>query len=135
MNIESETSTATPATSSETTRYRGKVVNFYEKFGFVEVTTPGDLQGTHIYINIDHINTATDDESKQAFLITGEYVEFSVDKSEDGRQHCTALGGIDGGELMCENKYMYGSLQQYRSRLRRSRANNQNTKKGNETSN
>ena len=95
--------------------YRGNVVNFYEKFGFVSITTPGDRQGDHVYVNVDDVQA--DENTPTAFLVTGEYVQFQIAHDND-KEKCVNLRGIDDGQLLCDNKYLRGTLNGYRQRLR-----------------
>ena len=110
------------STQNTDTLYRGQVINFHDLFGFAKVTSPGDKNGEHIYISADQIvveeNTDDTEKNKRQFLVTGEYVQFNITKESDDKEFATNVTGVDGGELMCNNKYMRGTLIQYRKRMR-----------------
>ena len=82
-------------------RMNGRVKWFDTKkgYGFVETTgeSPEDL-----FIHFSNIKTRDSDTYKKLF--PGEYVSFlKVHDSDNDRNECRELTGIDGGILMTEN--------------------------------
>ena len=96
------------------TVYQGKVLSFYQHYGFIQILNSGEQE--NVYISIADITPTEEVESK--FLIPGEYVEFRLFVDGDKRS-AKVLKGIHGGALLCENKYIRSTLLNYRRRMRR----------------
>jgi CspA family cold shock protein len=79
-------------------------VNWFDSkkgYGFITVLTPdSEHKGTDIFVHFSNI--LVDDNYKRLF--PGEYTEFNVDKSPDGRLCCANVGGVHGGKLLVENE-------------------------------
>ena len=70
-------------------------------FGFVTVLTPElDKTGSDIFIHFSNI--CVEDNYKRVY--PGEYIEFDIGKSPDGRPCCTTVTGIYGGNLLTQNE-------------------------------
>lgn len=82
----------------------GQVKWFNNKAGYGFITvSDGDHAGKDIFI---HFSSVTAGESQYKYLVQGEYVEFSLDKSASDTHEfqATKVSGIKGGKLMCETR-------------------------------
>lgn len=82
-------------------RMNGRVKWFDTKkgYGFVETTSESSED---LFIHFSNIKTRDSDTYKKLF--PGEYVSFlKVHDSDNDRNECRELTGIDGGILMTEN--------------------------------
>ena len=81
----------------------GSVTWFDSKkgYGFVKVLTPDtDNTGNDIFLHFSNISV-NDNEFKVVY--PGEYVEFDITSSDDGRPCCLNLTGLYGGDLLTQN--------------------------------
>ena len=70
-------------------------------FGFVTVLTPElDKTGSDIFIHFSNIQV--EDNYKRVY--PGEYIEFEIGSSPDGRPCCTNVTGLYGGNLLTQNE-------------------------------
>jgi CspA family cold shock protein len=70
-------------------------------YGFVTLMTPElENTGNDIFVHFSNINV--DDGYRRLF--PGEYVEFKLGQSEDGRSVCLNVSGLFGGNLLCQNE-------------------------------
>ena len=98
---QTETSTAT---STESATYTGRVKWFNSKAGYGFITVcDGEHAGKDIFVHFSSINSAN---PQYKYLVQGEYVDFSVTKPEnsDHEYHAVNVGGVKGGNLMCETR-------------------------------
>lgn len=91
---------------SETTDVRlfGQVKWFNNKAGYGFITvSDGEHAGKDIFI---HFSTIRVTNSQYKYLVQGEYVEFSLVKSnnETHQYQATDISGLKGGPLMCETR-------------------------------
>ncbi len=94
----------TTATSTESTTYTGRVKWFNSKAGYGFITVcDGEHAGKDIFVHFSSINSAN---PQYKYLVQGEYVDFSVTKPEnsDHEYHAVNVGGVKGGNLMCETR-------------------------------
>tara|TARA_B100000575_G_C23034564_1_gene595546 strand:- start:445 stop:804 length:360 start_codon:yes stop_codon:yes gene_type:complete len=79
-------------------------VNWFDSkkgFGFVTVLTPElDQTGNDLFIHFSNIQV--EDDYKRVY--PGEYIEFELGQSPDGRPCCTSVTGLYGGNLLTQNK-------------------------------
>ena len=80
-------------------------VNWFDSkkgYGFATVVTP-DLEntGSDIFIHFSNITVGEGDYKR---LYPGEYIEFTLDTSPDGRPCCANVTGLCGGKLLTENE-------------------------------
>ena len=97
------TSTSEVVTSSE--RLTGRVKWFNNKAGYGFITAnDGDRAGSDIFVHHSGINVENQQQYK--YLLQGEYVEFSLIKTEGEKHEVQAsdVSGIKGGKLMCETR-------------------------------
>lgn len=97
------TSTTEVVTSSD--RLTGRVKWFNNKAGYGFITaTDGDRSGSDIFVHHSGINVEKQQQYK--YLIQGEYVEFSLIKTEGDKHEfqASSVSGIKGGKLMCETR-------------------------------
>jgi cold shock CspA family protein len=91
------------ASSSE--RYLGRVKWFNNKAGFGFVTClDGDRKDEDVFVHHTGVNVASE---QYKYLVQGEYVHFSVKKTEntDHPWQATDVRGVYGGWLMCETRH------------------------------
>lgn len=93
-------------------RMNGRVKWFDTKKGYGFVETTGE-SSEDLFIHFSNINTRDSDTYKKLF--PGEYVSFlKVHDSDNDRNECRELTGIDGGILMTENpEYRFKVFKNY----------------------
>jgi len=99
MSSEQDTSNV-----SEPVRLLGQVKWFNNKAGYGFITVnDGDFAGKDIFIHYSAIHVTN---SQYKYLVQGEYVEFSLVKSNTDTHEfqATEISGIKGGALMCETR-------------------------------
>ena len=78
---------------------RCKFYDKNKKWGFL---TPLD-NSNDIFVHEGDLRAICPDGSA-AFLVTGEYVQYSLSESKDGeRDRASNVSGLAGGPLLCEN--------------------------------
>ena len=85
-------------------RLLGAIKWFNNKSGYGFITVnDGDMTGKDVFVHYKTIRVAN---SQYTYLVQGEYVEFSLDKSTTGNHEYQAndVTGIKGGKLMCETR-------------------------------
>ena len=101
MSSENDVTTST-GTTSATLLGRVKWFNSKAGYGFITVTD-GEKSGSDIFVH----HSAVDVSNQQyKYLVQGEYVEFSLVKTDSGSHEFQAANvvGIKGGKLMCETR-------------------------------
>jgi CspA family cold shock protein len=86
-------------------RLFGRVKWFNNKAGYGFITvTDGNKSGSDIFVHHSAIQV---ENQQYKYLIQGEYVEFSLIKtnSADYEWQATNINGIKGGKLMCETRH------------------------------
>lgn len=93
-------------------RMNGRVKWFDTKKGYGFVETTGE-SSEDLFIHFSNIKTRDSDTYKKLF--PGEYVSFlKVHDSDNDRNECRELTGIDGGVLMTENtEYRFKVFKNY----------------------
>ena len=89
---------------SEPVRLLGQVKWFNNKAGYGFITVnDGDHSGKDIFIHYSAIRVTN---SQYKYLVQGEYVEFSLVKSNSDTHEfqATEISGVKGGALMCETR-------------------------------
>ena len=102
----------------------GKVSRWINRkgFGFVNVVTPDSEHfGNDLFVHLSGIKL---DDNEYKSLFPGEYVNFDVSTSEDGRPHCVNLTGVFGGPLLIQNKEYRYKLYPKNSHVNTSSSNN-----------
>lgn len=98
-------SMATPSSEIQCDRLTGRVKWFNSKAGYGFITVCGDSEqaGNDIFV---HYSSVRADNSQYKYLVQGEYVEFSLVKSENESHdyHAVDISGIKGGLLMCQTQ-------------------------------
>jgi len=70
-------------------------------YGFVRVKTPGlDKTNTDIFLHFSNIMV---DDRDYKVVYPGEYIEFELSNSPDGRPCCLNVRGVFGGDLLTQN--------------------------------
>jgi len=94
------------STESQTERLTGRVKWFNSKagYGFITVCDSGDKSGNDIFVHYTSIRV---DNTQYKYLVQGEYVEFSLVKTENETHefHAVDIAGIKDGLLMCETQH------------------------------
>jgi len=81
---------------------RVKWFNNAAGYGFITVSD-GNSAGTDIFVHHSGIRVTSE---QYKYLVQGEYVQFTVGKTEGGKHEYQAdnVCGINGGKLMCETR-------------------------------
>lgn len=89
--------------AQSTNRVVGKVKWFNNKAGYGFITMKEDDVEKDIFVHYSNINVSN---SQYKYLVQGEYVEFSVSKTDGGPHEfkATEITGINGGSIMCETR-------------------------------
>jgi cold shock CspA family protein len=93
-------------------RLVGQVKWFNNKAGYGFITvSDGEHAGKDIFV---HFSTIRVTNSQYKYLIQGEYVELSLNKSatETHEYQATDVSGIKGGALMCETRRVNNQVRQ-----------------------
>tara|TARA_B100001093_G_scaffold520200_1_gene613577 strand:+ start:3269 stop:3631 length:363 start_codon:yes stop_codon:yes gene_type:complete len=77
-------------------------------YGFVTIISPDhELTGKDIFLHYSNISV----DSNYRKVFPGEYVETKVSQADDGRNVCTDVSGLYGGNLLIQNEtYRYKLL-------------------------
>ena len=100
----SSSTVSTPAVSSSSERYTGRVKWFNNKAGYGFITvTDGSKSGTDVFVHHSSIKV---DSEQYKYLVQGEYVDFNLSdtKTADHEFQAGEVCGIKGGKLMCETR-------------------------------
>ena len=93
------------STDSATQRMTGMVKWFNNKsgFGFITVCGSGDFGGKDIFVHYSSIRVTN---SQYKYLVQGEYVDFQLVKSDNGKHeyHATDITGVSDGPILCETR-------------------------------
>ena len=95
---------STPAVSSSSERFTGRVKWFNNKAGYGFITvTDGLKSGTDVFVHHSSIKV---DSEQYKYLVQGEYVDFNLSdtKTSDHEFQAGEVCGIKGGKLMCETR-------------------------------
>jgi CspA family cold shock protein len=100
----SSSTVSTPAVSSSSERFTGRVKWFNNKAGYGFITvTDGSKSGTDVFVHHSSIKV---DSEQYKYLVQGEYVDFNLSdtKTQDHEFQAGEVCGINGGKLMCETR-------------------------------
>jgi CspA family cold shock protein len=100
----SSSTVSTPAVSSSSERFTGRVKWFNNKAGYGFITvTDGSKSGTDVFVHHSSIKV---DSEQYKYLVQGEYVDFSLSdtKTQNHEFQAGEVCGIKGGKLMCETR-------------------------------
>jgi cold shock protein len=100
----SSSAVSTPAVSSSSERFTGRVKWFNNKAGYGFITvTDGSKSGSDVFVHHSSIKV---DSEQYKYLVQGEYVDFSLSetKTQDHEFQAGEVCGIKGGKLMCETR-------------------------------
>jgi CspA family cold shock protein len=101
----SSSAVSTPAVSSSSERFTGRVKWFNNKAGYGFITvTDGSKSGTDVFVHHSSIKV---DSEQYKYLVQGEYVDFNLSDTNGVGNHEFQAGevcGIKGGKLMCETR-------------------------------
>jgi CspA family cold shock protein len=100
----SSSTVSTPAVSSSSERFTGRVKWFNNKAGYGFITvTDGSKSGTDVFVHHSSIKV---DSEQYKYLVQGEYVDFTLSdtKTQDHEFQAGEVCGIKGGKLMCETR-------------------------------
>lgn len=107
--MSSSNSSDTASSVDTTTRFTGVVKWFNNKagFGFITVldnNVSGDYSGKDVF---SHHTSCNVTNKQYRYLVQGEYVEFTLKKSENSDHPYQAddISGICSGKLMCETRW------------------------------
>ena len=102
MSSDNDVTTSTGTTTTTTLLGRVKWFNSKAGYGFITVTD-GEKSGSDIFVHHSAVNV---ENQQYRYLVQGEYVEFSLTKTEGGAHEFQAANvcGIKGGKLMCETR-------------------------------
>lgn len=92
-------------------RLLGQVKWFNNKAGYGFITvSDGEHANKDIFIHYSSISVTN---SQYRYLVQGEYVEFSLEKSTSDKHElqATSISGIKGGKLMCETRSVNRQVQ------------------------
>jgi len=94
--------TSTPSNSSVLVLGRVKWFNNKVGYGFITASN-GEFSGSDIFVHHSKVNVSSE---QYKYLVQGEYVEFSIEKTESGAHEYQAgnVSGVNGGKLMCETR-------------------------------
>lgn len=114
----SSSAVSTPAVSSSSERFTGRVKWFNNKAGYGFITvTDGPKSGSDVFVHHSSIKV---DSEQYKYLVQGEYIEFCLSDTGGVGDHEYQAGdvcGIKGGKLMCETRRDSRTARsQYRSR-------------------
>ena len=86
-------------------KFIGRVKWFNNTAGYGFVTIKDEESNTDIDIFVHHSSIKVDKEQYK-YLVQGEYIEFNLVKTNDGKHEVQAvnISGINGGKLMCETR-------------------------------
>lgn len=93
-----------PAQSASGDSYLGQVKWFNARAGFGYITVmKGDKKGTDVFVHHSAIQVS---DRMYKYLVQGEYVDFSIGKSQsqDHEYQVETVGGLGEGKLMCETR-------------------------------
>jgi CspA family cold shock protein len=82
-------------------RSTGQVKWFNNKSGYGFITLLGETE-VDIFVHHSAVSTTTD---QFRYLVQGEYVQFSVMETEEGKKMAQNVRGIMEGKLMCEVRH------------------------------
>lgn len=94
--IMSSSNTTSPTNTSPESRVNGQVKWFNTKAGYGFIASEGKED---IFVHHSGLNTGND---QFRYLVQGEYVEFVVIETDDGRETASDVTGCNRGKLMCE---------------------------------
>jgi CspA family cold shock protein len=100
----SSSAVSTPAVSSSSERFTGRVKWFNNKAGYGFITvTDGPKSGTDVFVHHSSIKVVSE---QYKYLVQGEYVDFNLSNTKTGNHEYQAgeVCGIKGGQLMCETR-------------------------------
>jgi CspA family cold shock protein len=100
----SSSTVSTPAVSSSSERFTGRVKWFNNKAGYGFITvTDGSKSGTDVFVHHSSIKV---DSEQYKYLVQGEYVDFNLSDTmtQDHEFQAGEVCGIKGGKLMCETR-------------------------------
>jgi cold shock CspA family protein len=83
-------------------RFVGQVKWFNNKAGYGFITArEGENTDKDVFV---HYSTISGSDKQYTYLVQGEYVEFSISSSNEGKYEIQAVSvtGVKGGSLMCE---------------------------------
>jgi CspA family cold shock protein len=93
------------STDSTAQRMTGMVKWFNNKsgFGFITVCGSGEFGGKDIFVHYSSIRVTN---SQYKYLLQGEYVDFQLVKSDNGKHeyHATDITGVSDGPILCETR-------------------------------
>jgi len=90
------------AVDSAAERFVGQVKWFNNKAGYGFITArEGENTDKDVFV---HYSTISGSDKQYTYLVQGEYVEFSIASSNEGKYEIQAVSvtGVKGGSLMCE---------------------------------
>lgn len=100
----SSSTVSTPAVSSSSERFTGRVKWFNNKAGYGFITvTDGSKSGSDVFVHHSSIKV---DSEQYKYLVQGEYVDFTLSDTKTAEHEFQAgeVCGIKGGKLMCETR-------------------------------
>jgi cold shock CspA family protein len=105
MNTNTETETQPQDTTTTIqTNVIGCVKWFNNRYGYGFIVATGE-HSSYGDVFVHHSELQITDTNVYKFLMQGEYVQFNIVKTSNGKHEFQANGvtGVNGGKLMCEN--------------------------------
>ena len=96
-------------------RVIGRVKWFNNKAGYGFITLAGSMEEKDIFVHHSSIMVSNE---QYKYLVQGEYVEFTEERSNGGTHEFQAgsVSGIKGGKLMCETRREFRTTEEVSSK-------------------
>lgn len=105
MNPDTSSQTDNSSSSPLETQVIGSVKWFNNRYGYGFIVATGQ-HSTYGDVFVHHSELQLSDSNIYKFLMPGEYVQFNITKTLNGKHEfqATKVTGVNGGKLLCENQ-------------------------------